>query len=449
MRAAGLALVLAVAVAVAGGGARAEAAGKVPAAAAGKVLTALSCTSCHIADAKAPFMYASFDAFRSAPPPEPTGCVKCHLSNAVAAAAPKPAPWLPLSAPMIDRVRRFHAYVQAPPIVTTVSLPDRRGRMVRLARFTACGLERFLTSPVPRRGNARQSMFAVEPGRRRALLDAFAGELEACDAAAPRADAAQVARGRELFGQLACAACHTGVGLGPRLRLGFPLLGRAYFGARVHAGTGTRTAAPVWQRRWEAVKGQLVASLTGLVAMPAFADVSDADVDALYAFVSTDASDLPAAPVAAGASGPVAVDAAIRLPLFREVQAKVFDTTCRHCHSPDARDQGLIESVFGHIEGSAPLELPMSRLGLGPSDTLSRILSPGPGCSDSPLVQRLVARVAEWSGHPLAGAPRGMPLTMPPLSNDVIRLVRVWSAAGCPSDRGDLCAACPDAAHAK
>jgi mono/diheme cytochrome c family protein len=240
------------------------------------------------------------------------------------------------------------------------------------------------------------------------------------------------------------------VGLGPRLRLGYPLLGRAYFGARVRHGTGTRDAAPVWQRRWEAVKGKLVATFTGVVAMPAFANVAEADVDALYAYVGADASDVPVAPVAASAAkapAAIVVDEAIRVPLFREVQRKVFDTTCRHCHSPDARDQGLIESVFGRVEGSVPAELPMTRLGLGPSDTLTRMLSPGPGCSDSVLVARLKARGAEWSGHAVAGAPRGMPLTMPPLPNEVIRLVEAWSAAGCPSDRGDLCVACANAPH--
>jgi mono/diheme cytochrome c family protein len=433
-------LTLLVLLLVAGRG-RAEASPKLE-----RTLRELSCTSCHLDGRATPFLYASFDAFRKAPPPAPTGCVKCHLSNSVAASAPKPAAWLPLTAGMIDRVRRFHAYVQAPAIVTTVSLPDRSGKVRTLPRFSACGLARFLGSPLPRHGDARQSMFPVEPGRLRRLLATLAAELEPCSEAAPAASA-QVARGRELFGRLACAACHTGVGLGPRLRLGYPLLGRAYFAARVRQGTGTRAAAPVWQRRWEALEGQLVATSSGVIAMPGFADVSDADVDALYAFVGADASDVPVAQVAPAKGAPVVVDDAIRLPLFREVQRKVFDTTCRHCHSPDARDQGLIESVFGRVEGSAPAELPMTRLGLGPSDTLRKMLSAGPGCSDSPLLVRLKARAAEWTGHPIAGAPRGMPLTMRPLPNDVIRLVEAWTAAGCPSDRGDLCVACPNAAH--
>jgi mono/diheme cytochrome c family protein len=436
--------VLTILLLVAGVG-RAEAAGKATA----KTLRELSCTSCHLDGPSTPFLYASFAAFRDAPAPEPTGCVRCHLSNKVAASAAKPAPWLPLTAGMIDRVRRFHAYVEAPALVTTVSLPDRSGKPRTFPRFTACGLARFLASPLSRRGEARQSMFPVEPGRLRTLLAALASELEPCTGDSQAAPGAlQVARGRELFGQLACAACHTGVGLGPRLRLGFPLLGRAYFGARVHQGSGTRGAEPVWQRRWEAVKGKLVATITGAVAMPAYADLSDADVDALYAFIGVDASDVALAPATKAAHAPVVVDDVIRLPLFREVQRKVFDTTCRHCHSPDANDQSLIESVFGHVEGSAPAELPMTRLDLGPSDTLRKMLSPGPGCSDSELLLRLKARVAEWTGHPITGAPRGMPLTMPPLPEDVIRLVEAWSAAGCPSDRGDLCVACPTATNA-
>jgi hypothetical protein len=35
-----------------------------------------------------------------------------------------------------------------------------------------------------------------------------------------------------------------------------------------------------------------------------------------------------------------------------------------------------------------------------------------------------------------------MPLTLPPLPDSAIRLVEIWTAAGCPSDAGDLCTAC-------
>jgi len=399
-----------------------------------RVFRELACTSCHL-DRSARYLYESFDAFRKAPPPTPTACAECHVSNHAAALPSRPAAWLPLSHGMIERIRGFHAYVDAPALVTRVEVPDARP----VPRFTACGLEQFLSSPLPRHGGTRQSMFPLEPGRLHTLLDALRPELEPC--ASPGVSGV-IDRGRQLFLEAACASCHAGAGAGPRLRLGFPLLGRTYFHARVRHGTGGRMA-PLWQRSWEAKNGALISGRAGTVTMPPHPNLTDADLDALYAYVASDRSDVPVAAPPVLERERHDVPDEIRLALYREVQKRVFDTSCRHCHSPEARDQSLIESVFGKVAGAAPVELPMTRLAVSPSPTLRAALSPGPGCTDSALVVRLKARGAEWSGHPLAGAPRGMPMTLPPLDNNAIRLVATWSAAGCPSDRGDLCQPCP------
>ena len=405
------------------------------------ILRKLACTSCHLDGRPARFLYASFAAFREAPPPTPTECAQCHVSNHLAAQAPKPVGWLPITGDMIARIRQFHAYVEAPPLVTRVELPERAGTRRSLARFTACGLERFLAAPLPRHGGARQSMFPVEPGRLRALLTGLGPELERCDAGAPSATPAAIERGRELFVQLACAACHTGTGPAPRLRLGFPLLGRAYFRARVRRGGGDRGSPPLWQRTWDTAGGNLVARPATAVTMPPHPDLDDTELDALYAYVGSDRSDVPPPPAALQTKR-IEVPDAIRLSLYREVQKRVFDTSCRHCHSPDPRDQKLIQSVFGAMPDSAPVELPMTRLAVSSGDTLRKLLSPGAGCSDSPLLARLKARAAEWAGHASPGAPRGMPMTLPPIDGDAIRIVAVWTQVGCPSDHGDLCEAC-------
>jgi hypothetical protein len=119
----------------------------------------------------------------------------------------------------------------------------------------------------------------------------------------------------------------------------------------------------------------------------------------------------------------------------------VFDTSCRHCHPSTPRDQRLISRLFASpVE---PLALPMSARGTpSPNPRLRAALSPGPGCSDSRLLIRLKARRAEWNGRRDRDRPRGMPLTLAPLSDDTIRLVEVWTRAGCPSDGGDLCDRC-------
>lgn len=406
-----------------------------------QIVRELACTSCHIDSSPVRFLYTSFAAFRKAPPPTPTACAQCHVSNHVASQAKKPVGWLPITGDMIARIRRFHAYVEAPPLVTQVALTDRAGTRRPLARFTACGLERFLSAPLPRHGGAQQSMFPVEPGRLRTLVTALGPELERCDAGAATATPAAIERGRTLFVQRACATCHTGTGPAPRLRLGFPLLGRAYFRARVRQGSGDRAAPPLWQRSWDVAEGKLVARPAPTVTMPPHLDLDDDELDALYAYVGSDRSDVPPPPPALQ-TGRIEVPDAIRRSLYREVQQRVFDTSCRHCHSPDPRAQKLIESVFGAVPGAAPAELPMARLAVSPGATLHKLLSPGAGCSDSPLLARLKARTAEWAGHAIPGAPRGMPMTLPPLDAGAIRLVAVWTQAGCPSDRGDLCEQC-------
>jgi hypothetical protein len=197
----------------------------------------------------------------------------------------------------------------------------------------------------------------------------------------------------------------------------------------------------LWQRSWEAAAGNLVARTATAVTMPPHLDLGDTEIDALYDYVGSDRSDVPL-PSPALQTGRIEVPDEIRRSLYREVQKRVFDTSCRHCHSPDPRDQKLIESVFGAIPDAAPAELPMTRLAVSPGATLHKLLSPGAGCSDSPLLVRLKARAAEWAGHATPGAPRGMPMTLPPIDGDAIRLVAVWTQVGCPSDHGDLCEAC-------
>jgi hypothetical protein len=202
----------------------------------------------------------------------------------------------------------------------------------------------------------------------------------------------------------------------------------------------------VWLRRWDATNGTLIAHPAAPVTMPSHADLSDSDLDALYAYVGADRSDVPILPPMVQTAR-IAVPDAIRSSLYREVQHRVFDTSCRHCHSPNAHDQSLIASVFGPVSDAAPVELPMTRLAVAPDSNLNALLSAGPGCSDSPLLARLKARGDEWTGRAKPGAPRGMPLTMPPLDGDALRLVAVWTQVGCPSDHGDLCTPCPPSAR--
>jgi mono/diheme cytochrome c family protein len=398
-----------------------------------------SCTSCHLGDRPGGFLFASYRAFQQGPAPRGDECARCHVNNALAAEAPRPAAWLPLGHDALARVRGFHAYVQNPALVLAVAAPSREGEPQRVARFTDCGLDRFLAAPLPRSAGGAQSMFPVEPARRRALLAALAPELAPCE---PSPDPEQVARGRALYTDLGCASCHAASGAAPRLRLGLPLLARDYVRARVRHGSAGGSASPIYAREWAATEGALAARSPAQAAMPAHPELAEADLDALHGYLATDRSDVPAAePVPPRAS--IDVPESIRVSLYREVQRRVFDTSCRHCHSDDAEAQALIEGVFGASAGAAPLALPTSRLPTpASSPALRAVLDPSPRCGESRLIARLRGRTHEWSGTSTAGAARGMPLTLPPLPESALRLVEVWTAAGCPSDAGDLCTPC-------
>jgi hypothetical protein len=101
-----------------------------------------------------------------------------------------------------------------------------------------------------------------------------------------------------------------------------------------------------------------------------------------------------------------------------------------------------MREVFLGAEAAFSIDRADGALGFGTTD--SAILSPGPGCSESPLVRRLRARQMEWYGE--RPEVRGMPLTLPPLDLDTIRLIDVWTKRGCPSPEAHLCRKC-DAAR--
>lgn len=400
------------------------------------VLDALACQSCHLPGPSMSYLFADFETFSRTPAPPPSACARCHVGNWVAATSSKPAPWLPLSPNMLGRITRFHAYVETPPISFREQVPDGHGGAQLVRRYTDCGLEAFLAAPVPRRSPARQSMYPVTSERRRQLTRALDGAVEPCRATPP-ATAAQQQRGATLFVGSGCAGCHAGRTAAPRLRIGVALLSSAYFRARVRHGGPP--AEPRWQRVWQSAANALHAIDAPRLTMPAHPDLSEQDLDALYAYVSRDRSDLPsyqpehAAPY-------VDVPPELGRKLFRDIQQRVFDTSCRHCHASGRRDQQLVRRVFGTVKGGTPGVLPMSNAPTPSREQLRGVL--GESCETSPLLLRLRQRAREWSGHAGAGEARGMPLTLPPLSEDAIRLVETWRAVGCPSDIGDLCPPC-------
>lgn len=296
--------------------------------------------------------------------------MRCHVGLREA----RDASWLPFD---MERARGLETYRHVPAL---------EGE-----HYTTCGLEAYLRAPVPRRAGAHESMFPT-----RAQLPGTA------PCPPPRPDL--VERGRALFATH-CASCHAN-GPGPRLRLGVPLLAPAFFARRVREGGGGRM-----QFEWSSGRRKTRAR------MPAFR-LGDDDVASLYAYTSADASDRP------GMATPAEESRLFGLELYREVQARVFETSCRHCHSGD---RGVIQKTFD--ADRVPAELPTRARVTRDSPELRRAFRE--------LVPRLRARADEWSGRP--GLVRGMPLTLAPLPADRIQLVERWVRMGCPTEAGSLC----------
>jgi cytochrome c5 len=407
-------------------------------------LRTAGCEACHLATEPAtPAIYSSFELFRTLPL-DAGSCAACHVNNALAVAALRRPTFLPLSDATIERVKHAHAYQSAPDLTSTFSLATPHGevQLSMLQRFSDCGLREFLERPVPRRLHASDSMYRMAPDQISALIAGL--NLEHCSEqershTAPAA--AQLERGRQLFETRGCKSCHGAHEAAPLLRIGRPLFARWYLAARVRAGSAA-LASRVYGRRWSVESEHLVRRQDAqALIMPEHLALDPDDIDALATYLANDNSDLAVREPRAVTS--ITADAwsrAVAQAMYRAVQHQVFDTSCRHCH--DARE-GIRPLISRAIGGSTTLEFPMSRLPTPtPSAALSRALSPGPNCSQSRLVMRLRARRDEWLGDAKPDAARGMPLTLPPLSEQTIRLTEAWTQHGCPSDNGPLCDAC-------
>ena len=347
-----------------------------------------ACTSCHVEGGDAP---------------EPT-CTGCHVRRGIQAMGePEPRPAAP------------ELYGTAPSLVMLAGLEPRK--------FTEPGLRRFLAAPEARMSQA-VAMFPLHHDSMEAAVALLAIPKDGLSwrFASPSPDRSRQERGQALYESLGCRSCHEDARTGPRLRLGYPLLSAAFFAAKL------REPRPA---RWPGAQTQ---------PMPAFAWLSERDIDALYSYVSSTRDDAalrvsqPAAPQLSSLMSDRA--------LYQLVAGALVEASCRHCHGTAPATRREIHEVFASTGLSAELAFGIERAGeaLGFAAISTATLSPGAGCSESPLVRRLRARAQEWAGAPTDV--RGMPLTLAPLHPDTIRIIDVWTKRGCPSPQGALCRKC-------
>jgi len=248
--------------------------------------------------------------------------------------------------------------------------------------------------------------------------------------------AGDVARGARLYARLRCGTCHafTGADVDAGARPGIVARGEgerappdaialapdlALARARLRPG---RVAAFIREP-------QLANADTLMPATP----MSAAEAEDLATFVLR----APLRPAPPPPSAPLPVLPLLARPVrFAEVQSRVFDRVCRHCHA--APDFALGDGGPGNTGGFGfpPRGLDLSSyegIASGAFDDKGRRRSVFAANADGTpaIVARLRARRDEEIGR-ADPALRGMPLGLPALSPEDLQLVESWIAQGRP-----------------
>jgi len=266
-----------------------------------------------------------------------------------------------------------------------------------------------------------------------------ARRAELADSTRDRGDvspAGDVARGARLYARLRCGTCHafTGADVDAVARPGIVARGageRAPPDAIALAPDLALARARLRPGRVAAfIREPQVANADTL--MPA-TPMSAAEADDLATFVLR----APLRPAPPPPSAPLPVLPLLARPVrFAEVQSRVFDRVCRHCHA--APDFALGDGGPGNTGGFGfpPRGLDLSSyegIASGAFDDKGRRRSVFAANADGTpaIVARLRARRDEEIGR-ADPALRGMPLGLPALSPEDLQLVESWIAQGRP-----------------
>ncbi|HYX35884.1 MAG TPA: c-type cytochrome [Oligoflexus sp.] len=262
-------------------------------------------------------------------------------------------------------------------------------------RYTRQGLVRYLQAPQDR-WHGQGAMFALTDAQLKTVRDFLNRNPND-----PPPDPSRIEAGQKLFAQERCASCHTKMGPGPILQLGYPFLNASYFKKILSQGQGR---------------------------MPAFPQLSSEAVQDLYAYISLSPRVVNEEPNILNLS------LASGDKLYQRILGNFTESGCVHCHGNPLHSTTEVAKIFG----SAPHIFFLSPHAV---DERSRpALESGPNCEDSLLIDRLQKRRHEMKGQ---HAPeRGMPLTGMPWSESSIRELRQWSRLGCPNGSGFLCTPC-------
>jgi len=340
-------------------------------------------------------------------------CVGCHrhiLGREV-------VPGSPIEAPPEDWARwqrNVHSLVDVPVLASTERF--RRGWIAAFLQDTH-DLRPNLAPTMP-----RLALTATD-------AEAIAAFLSPAAEAPDDLALGDAARGREIARAKSCGTCHRFEGADALPAPGLPMaidhaalaLGQQLAPDLRFARERMRPEALVrWLEDPKAIKPD--------TAMPTYPLTHEEARDVAAYLVST-----PLEPVAAAAV-PQRLPVLDRAVTYEEVHERVFEKTCRHCHSDPSqvigdggpgymggfgfRKRGLDLNSYEGIRSGSLDDAGQRRSVLAP-------LADG----TPKIVAHLMARHAEIAGKPVEGV-RGMPLALPPLPLEDIQLLETWIVQG-------------------
>lgn len=368
-----------------------------------------------------------------------TTCVECHLLLKQFEREPE----------RHDRLleRHTHFYRNCARIRHTLRAPSLAAVG---ARVQAGWIAAFLDNPYDVRPHLEESMPQMNLSTAQSetltrYLRAIASASghrppDAGEPAAPAHDPALAAKGRELFEQFKCYACHQY----GNVRFGDDQASWNWDEGRAEAPNlrfarhrlTARTAAD-WIRDPQKVDPK--------TRMPKF-ELDEAQIDALVQFIFHGDAGAAAAP-RAEAEKPLE-----RAPAWEEVNHAIFQDTCVHCHMSDAEGGAGNVGAYGYRARRLDLTsfAGLKRGSLQPDGTRLDILKSAADGSPAPILARVQLRIEENKRdgikpfedpltdleQPREGRIRpGMPFGHPALTPEQIALLKAWLKAGAPGPK--------------
>lgn len=373
-------------------------------------------------------------------------CIDCHVNNVFAVGEKRNIWWTHgHHREITQRIGYFHPFLSIPKLSFSEIINKKE-----IIRYSECGLNQYLSNPLPRLFFSKESMFPLRSKKLKEMKEVAAKYAAKCGDLQLVKNKDLFSKGKQLFKKNDCLSCHSYAGKNLshdskfiRLRQGIPLLSFEFFKMRMQNGTQNEKSPQTrYQFKWyKSADGKTFerGELKKL-AMPAY-EMSEEDLKAIYHYIAFDRTDIKQDPKMESYP-PIHFNKEEEIYPF--VMSQVFDQNCKHCHVGNEDVLKTSQDVFGLGHLDKMLKLPA----VGSHDVDFKMIadsfSPNESCGHSKLVERMYLRHKEWNGKIKTETKmRGMPLGQAPYDLKVIEAVHNWTKLGCPrSDGKKLCKPC-------